>query len=124
VRIARATNRLDEITEFYCDVLGMDVLARFCDHDGFDGIMLGQAGDSMHFEFTQERGAIVPLAPSPEDLTVLYLEVAQWDALRAKLDAAGVATVASHNPYWDEHGVTVRDPEGFRIVLHRGAWRP
>jgi hypothetical protein len=26
------------------------------------------------------------------------------------------------NPYWAEHGVTVEDPDGFRVVLVPEAW--
>jgi uncharacterized glyoxalase superfamily protein PhnB len=55
---------------------------------------------------------------------VLYLEdEAAWDEALARLERAGVAPVRAHNPYWDVHGVTVEDPDGYRVVLHRGPWR-
>jgi hypothetical protein len=34
----------------------------------------------------------------------------------------GFAPVPSFNPYWDENGVTFEDPDGYRIVIQRGAW--
>ncbi len=122
VRIARGTNRLDDVVAFYRDILGLDVLAMFEDHAGFDGVMLGQRGDSVHFEFTRERGADLAAVPSPEDLIVFYLEDAEWQATDAARRLAGIPAIRSHNPYWDEHGITIEDPDGYRIVLHRGPW--
>jgi len=124
VRIARATNRLDEVAAFYRDVLGFEVLSRFADHEGFDGVMIGQLGDSMHFEFTRQQGTNVADQPSPEDLVVLYFDYAEWSEVEARIAIAGVAVVPSHNPYWDRHGITIEDPEGYRVVLHRGPWPP
>jgi catechol 2,3-dioxygenase-like lactoylglutathione lyase family enzyme len=123
VRIARATNRLGDVVAFYRDILGLDVLATFEDHAGFDGVMLGRRDHAMHFEFTHERGAGIAAVPSPEDLIVFYLEDADWVATDAARRSAGIPAVRSHNPYWDEHGVTIEDPDGYRIVLHRGPWR-
>jgi hypothetical protein len=31
--------------------------------------------------------------------------------------------VRAANPYWDEHGVTVEDPDGFRVVLVPEYWQ-
>jgi hypothetical protein len=51
---------------------------------------------------------------------VLYLgDRAAVDAALARL---GAAPVPSANPYWDEHGVTIEDPDGFRVVLVAGNW--
>ncbi|MEV4098267.1 hypothetical protein [Streptosporangium saharense] len=30
----------------------------------------------------------------------------------------------SHNPYWDAHGVTLTDPDGYRLVLSTRSWNP
>ena len=122
VRVARPTADLKRLVAFYRDVLGLDVIADFKDHDGFDGIMLGQRGAGMHLEFTQERGAKPLPLPTPEHLLVLYFEEADWAAIHQRLRAADVNPVVSHNPYWDQRGITVEDPDGYRIVLHRGAW--
>ena len=35
---------------------------------------------------------------------------------------AYVATVLSPNPYWNEWGVTVEDPDGYRLVLCTRGW--
>ena len=52
---------------------------------------------------------------------MLYLgSRAAVDAVVARLD---VAAVESANPYWAEHGLTVEDPDGFRVVLVPGRWQ-
>jgi catechol 2,3-dioxygenase-like lactoylglutathione lyase family enzyme len=37
LRVARPTDHLTEIVQFYRDGLGFEVLYEFDDHDGFDG---------------------------------------------------------------------------------------
>ena len=44
VRVARPTDRLAEVEEFYAQVLGLPVLYRFENHAGYDGVMLGLPG--------------------------------------------------------------------------------
>jgi len=105
--------------------LGLHVLAQFVDHEGFDGVMLGEIGSDVHFEFTHERGAAaIELVPSPEDLIVLYLEEDDWTKRTCVIEATCRSIVRSHNPYWDQHGITIEDPDGYRVVLHRGPWGP
>jgi hypothetical protein len=41
IRIARPTDRLDEVVAFYRDGLGLPELYRFTGHDGYDGVMIG-----------------------------------------------------------------------------------
>jgi hypothetical protein len=38
VRVARHTERLDEIVAFYRDGLGLEEIGGFRDHDGYDGV--------------------------------------------------------------------------------------
>ncbi len=124
LRVARPSDDLAALVAFYRDALGFELIASFEDHAGFDGVMLGHPDQPYHLEFTRERGAPAGRAPSAEHLLVFYLaDEAAWNEALARLERAGAAPVRSHNPYWDAHGVTVEDPDGYRIVLHRGAWR-
>jgi catechol 2,3-dioxygenase-like lactoylglutathione lyase family enzyme len=123
LRIARATNRLADVVAFYRDVFDFEVIGSFEDHEGFDGVMLGRPDDDFHFEFTHERGAASDLPESAENLIVFYVEDAQWDRLIARVNEGNLVAVPSYNPYWDRHGMTIEDPDGRRIVLHRRPWR-
>jgi GNAT superfamily N-acetyltransferase len=119
LRIARHTERLDEVVAFYRDGLGLTEAGGFRDHDGYDGVFLEVPGTGAHLELTAggDHGAPVP---HPESLLVLYLGD---DAAVAEVVARlGADPVAPANPYWAEHGVTLEDPDGFRVVLVPERW--
>ena len=56
IRIARPSDDLDGLLAFYRDGLGLELMFRFEDHQGFDGMMLGRPGSAYHFEFTRAKG--------------------------------------------------------------------
>ena len=123
LRVARPTDDIEALLRFYRDGLGLQVLHRFEDHDGFDGVMLGGPGAPWHLEFTRAAGHAAGRAPSPDHLLALYLpQRAEWEAATARMRAAGFAPVAPFNPYWDRNGLTFEDPDGYRVVLHNEAW--
>jgi hypothetical protein len=51
LRVARPTDRLDDVVRFYSVGLGLSVLESFQDHEGFDGTMLGRPGAPYHLAF-------------------------------------------------------------------------
>jgi catechol 2,3-dioxygenase-like lactoylglutathione lyase family enzyme len=125
LRIARPVGALERSVAMYRDALGLHVLGRFDDHDGFDGVMLGLPGAPYHLELTRCRAHPVAPAPTPEDLLVLYLPDAhEWERRCAAMRAAGFAEVRAFNPYWERQGRTFADPDGYRIVLQNGRWPP
>ncbi|MFL5331347.1 MAG: VOC family protein [Gemmataceae bacterium] len=123
LRVARPTDNLAAIVAFYRDSLGFHVLGEFQDHDGFDGVILGHMGSAYHLEFTRKAGHTVGRAPTQDHLLVFYLPDAQeWEAVIARMERAGHKPVTSFNPYWDRHGRTFEDPDGYRIVLQNSSW--
>jgi ribosomal protein S18 acetylase RimI-like enzyme len=119
LRVARHTERLDEIVAFYRDGLGLTEIGGFRDHDGYDGVFLELPGTRAHLEFTAGGGEGAP-TPHPESLLVLYMgDEATVAAVVARL---GAEPVAAANPYWSEHGATLEDPDGFRLVLVPESW--
>jgi catechol 2,3-dioxygenase-like lactoylglutathione lyase family enzyme len=123
LRVARPSDDLDALLPFYRDGLGMAVLYRFQDHDGFDGVMLGRAGAPYHLEFTKKQGHPVGGAPTKDHLLVLYYpDREDWRAAVQRMRDAGFAPVRSFNPYWDKDGATFEDPDGYRVVLQNAAW--
>lgn len=123
LRVARPSDDLVAVVRFYRDGLGFEVLASFQDHEGFDGVMLGHAGAAYHLEFTRKAGHPVGKAPTQDHLLVFYLpDRHEFDAAVARLERAGHRAVASFNPYWDRHGKTFEDPDGYRVVLQNAEW--
>lgn len=85
LRIARPVNNLARTERMYRDGLDLSVLARFDDHDGFSGVMLGREGLDYHFEFTHCPDHPIAPSPTPEDLIVFYLpDRPEWEAARAR----------------------------------------
>lgn len=123
LRVARPTDHLPDLLHFYCDGLGLEKLAEFRDHAGFDGLMLGQPGLPYHFEITTRRGHLAGRAPTQENLLEFYLpDLAKWTQAVERMVRQGYPPVTSANPYWDVHGKTFEDPDGYRIVLQQAAW--
>ncbi|MFD2262314.1 VOC family protein [Lacibacterium aquatile] len=123
LRVARPTDAMAAVERFYTQGLGLGVLARFEDHEGFDGVILGGAGAPYHLEFTHHRGHTVGRAPTEDNLLVFYYpERAVWQAAVDRMLSAGYVPVASYNPYWDTDGRTFEDPDGYRVVLQGAAW--
>ena len=121
LRVARHTERLDELVRFYRDGLGLTEIGGFSDHDGYDGVFLDVPGTGTHLELTAGGDHGAP-APHPESLLVLYL--GDEKAVRAASARLGVEPVQAANPYWDQHGTTFEDPDGFRVVLVPERWQP
>lgn len=121
LRVARHTERLDEVVRFYRDGLGLTEIGGFSDHDGYDGVFLEVPGAGAHLELTAGARHGAP-EPHPESLLVLYL--GDEETVRATSARLGVEPVAPANPYWGEHGVTFEDPDGFRVVLVPERWEP
>ena len=125
LRVARATDRLADVVRFYVIGLGLEELGSFENHEGFDGVMVGAPGAQYHLEFTHQRGHSVAGAPTKENLLVFYLpDQGEWTSAVDRMTAAGYPPVPSLNPYWDRHGRTFEDPDGYRVVLQNAAWPP
>jgi catechol 2,3-dioxygenase-like lactoylglutathione lyase family enzyme len=123
LRVARPTDDLDALVPFYRDGLGFDILYRFENHDGFDGLMFGHPGAPYHFEFTHARGHAVGRSPTQDHLVVFYLhDRTIWSAAVARMRGSGFEPIVSFNPYWDRQGMTFEDPDGYRVVLQNASW--
>lgn len=123
LRVARPTDRLTEVVHFYTEGLGLQILARFDNHEGFDGVMVGIPGEAYHFEFTHHRGHTVGEAPTQDNLIVFYLpNQLEWQQAVERMKKMGYEPVKSYNPYWDNNGVTFEDPDGYRVVLQNADW--
>jgi ribosomal protein S18 acetylase RimI-like enzyme len=119
LRVARHTQRLEEVVAFYRDGIGLPEVGRFKDHDGYDGIFLAIPGAGAHLELTSGGVHGAP-EPHPESLLVLY--VGDASTMRDIAVRLGTGPVPSSNPYWARHALTFEDPDGFRVVIVPGSW--
>ncbi|MER5853940.1 VOC family protein [Streptomyces sp. NPDC002012] len=124
IRVARPSRDLASAERFYTDGLGLEVLWRTTERTPgeHDLLMVGPPGGSWHFELTYDPERPLEPTPTVDDLFVVYLGAAVDEALIARLVTAGGTRVPAHNPYWDEHGATISDPDGYRLVLCTRTW--
>ena len=116
-RVARHTDNLEPIIKFYRDLLGLEVLGEFTNHNKYDGVFIGKEGLNWHLEFTTSEESPIHQADQ-DDLLVFYLDTEEeYILLKQRLNKNGLRAVESKNPYWKDNGTTYIDPDGFRIVI-------
>lgn len=127
IRLARPSRDLAAAEQFWVDGLGLKVLHRGqpdLDTPGADYslLMVGWPGAGWHLELAVSASEPMEPTPTPEDLLVVYLDGPVPDDLVARLEQHGGQRVAALNPYWDTWGVTIEDPDGYRLVLCTRQW--
>lgn len=117
LRYARHTDDLKSIQDFYTELLGLELLGGFEDHDHYDGIFLGLPGQDWHLEFTKSNSP-AEHHPDPDDLLVFYLNSEEERrAILSKASRLGIQVRESQNEYWNRHGSELADPDGFGVIL-------
>ena len=117
LRVARHTNNLEIIENFYVDILGFERLGGFQNHNNYDGIFIGKPGLDWHFEFTQSQTKANHTFDE-DDVIVLYPKtISDYNDLKKKLLQYSVSIINAINPFWNENGQMFQDPDGYRIVI-------
>ncbi|KAF2513853.1 VOC family protein [Flavobacterium foetidum] len=117
LRVARHTDNLDEIEKFYVQILGFERLGSFENHDNYDGIFIGKPDLDWHFEFTKSKTKANHIFDE-DDVIVLYpKEILEYNHLIDNILRNNISTISSVNPYWNENGTMIQDPDGYRIVI-------
>lgn len=134
LRIARPSKALPISERFWTDGVGLSVLWRTPPEctDENPLLMVGVPGAAWHIELvgdlTNVGAAAAPAVsvpvptPTDEDLLVIYIGEPIDRGLIRRIRAAGGVRVKAANPYWDQWGVTFRDPDGYHFVLSDRRW--
>jgi len=125
IRIARPSKDLAAAERFWVAGFGLSVVYRAqggTEPGEHDLLMVGRPEASWHLELVHEAARLVMPRPTEEDLLVVYLDEPVPEELVARLEEHGGKRVLPPNPYWNEWGVTIEDPDGYRLVLCRRSW--
>jgi hypothetical protein len=116
-RFARHTNDLEQIKSFYIDVLGFQLLGGFENHNGYDGIFIGKSSENWHLEFTKSD-EVVFFNFNDDDIIVFYPKnKIDFDLIMNKIQSQNIDFIKAKNPYWNENGKMILDPDGYKIVI-------
>lgn len=117
LRVARHTQNLQPLIDFYTDVVGLTILGHFEDHAGYDGVFIGDKNLGWHLEFTTSDEA--PLHEADEDdMLVFYADSKQhYNLLIEKANRQKIQRAEPKNPYWKDNGTMLLDPDGFRVMI-------
>ncbi|MCD0469782.1 VOC family protein [Flavobacterium sp. JAS] len=117
LRVARHTNDLERIVDFYVNILGFELLGDFQNHNHYDGVFVGKSGLDWHFEFTKSEEEANHTFDQ-DDVIVLYPKsIIDYDVLVSNVIHGKILILTANNPFWNENGVMFMDPDGYRIVL-------
>jgi len=116
-RIARHTNNLEKTKHFYTSVLGFEVLGSFENHANYNGIFIGKPNLDWHLEFTQSD-EFVEFNFNEDDILVIYPENKEsYNSIIENIQKEKITYVEAKNPYWNENGKMILDPDGYRIII-------
>ncbi|MGX9296090.1 VOC family protein [Tsukamurella paurometabola] len=126
LRVARPTRNIAAAERFWVEGIGMHIQWRTDNttSGGHELLMIGLPGAAWHLELVADPHAAIANPPGPEDLLVLYLAGAIPAELVNRAVSCGGTVVEPRNPYWARWGVTLRDPDGYLLVLCTRDWRP
>lgn len=119
LRVARHTNDLGKLVNFYVNILGFERLGGFQDHNNYDGAFIGKPDLGWHFEFTKSHDKANHTSDE-DDAIVLYPEtILEYNRLVVNIINNDISFITAKNPYWnlEENGKMFLDPDGFRIII-------
>jgi hypothetical protein len=116
-RFARHTNNLEQLKSFYIDILGLELLGGFENHNGYDGVFIGKPNENWYLEFTKSD-EIVTFNFGEEDILVFYPNTKlEFELIQDKLKTNKMEFIKAKNSYWNENGKMILDPDGYRVVI-------
>ena len=116
-RYSRHTSDLQRIVKFYTEIVGLERLGGFENHDDYDGLFLRLPGQSWHLEFTSSKSK-----PNnkfdDDDILVFYLNSeTELLGVGSRIEKGKILLEEPKNPYWNKNGIMISDPDGFKIIF-------
>lgn len=116
-RYARHTNDIKKIEKFYTEIIGLEKLASFENHKNYNGIFLGFSNQNWHLEFTTSKDKTQ--SKYDEDDILVFYQNSEYeiDQITKRIKKNQILIENSKNPYWNENGIQVSDPDNHKIIF-------
>jgi hypothetical protein len=116
-RYARHTTDLNKIERFYTEIVGLEKLGGFENHNNYDGLFLGYNNSNWHLEFTTSIEQ--PKSKFDEDDILVFYVNSEVEFKRVKnvINQKNINLEIPKNPYWAENGIMISDPDNFKIIF-------
>jgi hypothetical protein len=116
-RYARHTTNLKKIEKFYTEIVGLEKLGAFENHENYNGLFLGYMNSNWHLEFTTSTEK--PKSKFDEDdILVFYLNSEiELTNIKKRLSKKNINLEIPKNPYWMENGIMISDPDNFKVIF-------
>ena len=116
-RVARHTNDLKPIIEFYTTIIGLEVLGSFENHNEYDGVFIGKPNLDWHLEFTVSSKKVSTVFDEEDALVFYPTSKDEYDSIINKIEQNTIQKEVALNPYWNLNGVMVLDPDGHPVIV-------
>lgn len=117
LRVARHTNNINKILDFYTKIIGLDLLGKFKNHDNYDGIFLGKKNENWHLEFTTSIEQANHYFDE-DDCLIFYVNTKnEYDEIIHRIHQNNISIINSKNPYWNLNGLNIKDPDGLNVII-------
>ena len=116
-RYARHTTDLYRIEKFYTEIVGLEKLGGFENHNNYDGLFLGHKNSNWHLEFTTSTDH--PKSKFDEDDILVFYVNSEIELTRIKktIEHKNVNLEIPKNPYWKANGIMILDPDNFKVIF-------
>lgn len=107
-----------KVIQFYEVGIGLKKLEEFHGTRGYKGVIFGLLHTNYHLEFTSHENGSPCVAPTKDNLIVFYMQDNnEINQLVKRMNHMGYKEAEPENEYWKEKGITIEDPDGWRVVF-------
>jgi hypothetical protein len=116
-RYARHTINLNKIERFYTEIVGLEKLGGFENHNDYNGLFLGYKNSNWHLEFTTSTEQ--PKSKFDDDDILVFYVNTEVELRRVKntINNNNIILEIPKNPYWAENGIMISDPDNFKVIF-------
>ena len=116
-RNARHTNDLKPIIEFYTNIIGLEVLFSFENHNEYSGVFMGKPGHDWHLEFTTSKSKAEHKFDADDILVFYPAEENEYREIVKRIEKSNLEKIRAKNPFWNDNGIMIKDPDGFGVIV-------